>query len=148
MTFHWNGQNGQPTWLWGGNNSSDMYVYNPSNFHVKEADNLYYQYSNEINFKGGDRENVLFNYRGENGTTSGNTATKTYRFCNNNGGTSGVTLYADAFAGTAENAKYLTTYSVDGSDDLDCLQKAFNVVPKSVATAVRLQHGSHAMALG
>ena len=42
MTFHWSGQGGQPTWLWGGNNASDMYVYNPSNFHVKEANALVY----------------------------------------------------------------------------------------------------------
>nr|DAK68514.1 MAG TPA: hypothetical protein [Caudoviricetes sp.] len=37
MKFHWSGQSGQPTWLWGGNNSGDMYVYNPSNFSVNYA---------------------------------------------------------------------------------------------------------------
>lgn len=37
MSFHWSGQNGQPNWLWGGNNASDMYVYNPSNFTVNYA---------------------------------------------------------------------------------------------------------------
>ena len=37
MKFHWSGQDGQPTWLWGGNDSGDMYVYNPSNFSVKYA---------------------------------------------------------------------------------------------------------------
>lgn len=37
MRFHWSGQNGQPTWLWGGNDSGDMYVYNPSNFNVNYA---------------------------------------------------------------------------------------------------------------
>ena len=37
MKFHWNGQGGQPTWLWGGNNAGDMYVYNPSNFNVNYA---------------------------------------------------------------------------------------------------------------
>lgn len=37
MKFHWSGQNGQPTWLWGGNDSSNMYVYNPSNFRVNYA---------------------------------------------------------------------------------------------------------------
>lgn len=42
MRFHWSGLGGQPTWLWGGNNPDDMYVYNPSNFNVansKNADN-------------------------------------------------------------------------------------------------------------
>ena len=37
MIFHWSGQGGQPTWLWGGNSASDMYVYNPSNFSVNYA---------------------------------------------------------------------------------------------------------------
>ena len=34
MTFNWSGQGGQPTWLWGGNDGSNHYVYNPSNFNV------------------------------------------------------------------------------------------------------------------
>jgi hypothetical protein len=38
MQFHWNGQSGQPTWLWGGNDFGNMYVYNPSNFRVNYAD--------------------------------------------------------------------------------------------------------------
>ena len=37
MTFNWAGKDGQPTWLWGGENGSDMYVYNPSNFSVNKA---------------------------------------------------------------------------------------------------------------
>lgn len=37
MRFHWTGQNGQPTWLWGGNDSENMYVYNPVNFNVNNA---------------------------------------------------------------------------------------------------------------
>lgn len=39
MRFHWNGQSGQPTWLWGGNEVGNMYVYNPSNFKVSYANN-------------------------------------------------------------------------------------------------------------
>ena len=35
--FHWDGQSGQPGWLWGGNDSTNMYVYNPSNFSVNYA---------------------------------------------------------------------------------------------------------------
>jgi hypothetical protein len=34
MTFNWAGQGGQPTWLWGGGDGVNMYVYNPSNFSV------------------------------------------------------------------------------------------------------------------
>ena len=37
MTFNWSGKSGQPTWLWGGENGTDMYVYNPSNFNVNYA---------------------------------------------------------------------------------------------------------------
>lgn len=37
MTFNWSGKNGQPSWLWGGNDGSNMYVYNPSNFSVNYA---------------------------------------------------------------------------------------------------------------
>lgn len=37
MRFHWDGQGGQPSWLWGGNDGENMYVYNPSNFTVSRA---------------------------------------------------------------------------------------------------------------
>lgn len=38
--FYWVGKDGQPMWLWGSNTKpSEMYVYNPSNFHVAYADN-------------------------------------------------------------------------------------------------------------
>lgn len=37
MTFNWAGRTGQPSWLWGGENGEDMYVYNPSNFSVNYA---------------------------------------------------------------------------------------------------------------
>ena len=39
MTFNWSGQSGQPSWLWGSNDGTNMYVWNPSNFHVAYADN-------------------------------------------------------------------------------------------------------------
>lgn len=37
MTFNWSGREGQPTWLWGGNDGVNMYIYNPSNFTVAKA---------------------------------------------------------------------------------------------------------------
>jgi len=37
MTFNWSGQGGQPTWLWGSNDGSNIYVWNPSNFNVNYA---------------------------------------------------------------------------------------------------------------
>ena len=35
--FNWQGQGGQPTWCWGGNDAANMYVYNPSNFSVARS---------------------------------------------------------------------------------------------------------------
>ena len=38
--WNWNGQSGQPDWLWGGNdggNGKDLYVWKPSNFDVHSA---------------------------------------------------------------------------------------------------------------
>ncbi len=37
MTFNWSGQSGQPQWLWGGTDGTNMYVYNPANFSVNYA---------------------------------------------------------------------------------------------------------------
>lgn len=37
LNFYWSGQSGQPPWLWGGSDGSNMYVYNPSNFSVNYA---------------------------------------------------------------------------------------------------------------
>ena len=37
INFYWSGQSGQPSWLWGSNNGTDFYVWNPSNFSVNYA---------------------------------------------------------------------------------------------------------------
>ncbi|MBD9511649.1 hypothetical protein IB265_33375 [Ensifer sp. ENS10] len=37
LNMNWSGQGGQPPWLWGGSDGSNMYVYNPSNFSVNYA---------------------------------------------------------------------------------------------------------------
>ncbi len=42
MTFSWNGQNGQPSWVWGSNDGTNVYVWNPSNFTVANANNATY----------------------------------------------------------------------------------------------------------
>ena len=36
-TYNWSGQGGQPTWLWGSNDGTNFYVWNPSNFSVSYA---------------------------------------------------------------------------------------------------------------
>lgn len=40
--WNWSGQGGQPSWLWGGNDGTNMYVYNPSNFSVNYANSTNY----------------------------------------------------------------------------------------------------------
>lgn len=37
MNFHWLGQAGQPTWLWGSNDGYNQFVWNPANFSVARA---------------------------------------------------------------------------------------------------------------
>ncbi len=37
INFNWSGQGGQPSWLWGSNDGSNYYVWNPSNFSVNYA---------------------------------------------------------------------------------------------------------------
>ena len=40
MVFNWNGQAGQPSWLWGGNDGANMYVYQPANLTVLNSAQL------------------------------------------------------------------------------------------------------------
>nr|DAY21030.1 MAG TPA: hypothetical protein [Caudoviricetes sp.] len=37
MIFNWSGQGGQPSWVWGGADGTNMFVYNPANFNVNYA---------------------------------------------------------------------------------------------------------------
>lgn len=37
INFHWEGRDGQPIWLWGGEDGTNMYVYNPATFSVNRA---------------------------------------------------------------------------------------------------------------
>lgn len=41
LNFYWSGQGGQPTWLWGGSDGTNMYVYNPANFSVNYANSTW-----------------------------------------------------------------------------------------------------------
>ena len=42
QTFNWSGQGGQPNWVYGGNDGTNLYVYNPSNFNVNYANSAGY----------------------------------------------------------------------------------------------------------
>ena len=42
INFHWEGKTGQPTWLWGGEDGTNMFVYNPADFSVNHANSAGY----------------------------------------------------------------------------------------------------------
>lgn len=42
INFHWEGKTGQPTWLWGGEDGTNMFVYNPAAFSVNHANSAGY----------------------------------------------------------------------------------------------------------
>ena len=67
MTFNWYGHDGQPTWLWGGEDGTNMYVYNPRNFAVDTATRIYSGVSND--FKGAYS---LYYTAGQFSATAGN----------------------------------------------------------------------------
>lgn len=63
--FNWSAQGGQPNWLWGGNDGTNMYVYNPSNFSVNYANSC--GTANGISYSGAAYGNAQLN-TGEIGT--------------------------------------------------------------------------------
>ena len=76
MNFHWSGQSGQPTWLWGSNDGVNHYVWNPSNFSVN--------YANSAN-------------TANSATNATNATNSTYgRYVYNNGAYSGGPGYVEA----------------------------------------------------
>lgn len=67
-TWYWLGQSGQPSWLWGSNDGTNMYVYNPSNFRVAyatsagNADTVDGYHANSFLIdRGGDYTGLLYN---------------------------------------------------------------------------------------
>lgn len=120
---------------------------------AEQTNRLNATYTNEFNFCiGDDNPIVWFNYRnGRTGAFDSTHLITDYYFANRNCTTSGVTLHAACLDGTATaslSSNYLSTYAANGSDNISSLKAVFATVPKSVGTAVRLQHGSHSMAFG
>ncbi len=141
MVFNWSGKDGQPTWLWGGSDGTNMYVYNPSNFSVKYATSagsatnatyLNIVATNEIRFNKPSRtkkESLWFGYAWSDGSKSD--LISTYCFGNGNGGYAQITASQfngplNGNASTASSAaKWATartltlTGSVTGSVSID-----------------------------
>lgn len=104
--FHWSGQSGQPTWLWGGNEYGNMYVYNPSNFSVSYANSA--GHSSYLNTTAGNE----IRFHNATGLTAGGslwlgwawadgnkTVTKDWYIGNFSGGGL-ANIYASTFNGT------------------------------------------------
>lgn len=62
----------------------------------------------------------------------------------------GYTPYnaANISSASVMRANVLSTYALNGSDNLTCLQNGFSSIPKSVGTAVRLLHGTASLGFG
>ena len=141
MVFNWSGKDGQPSWLWGGSDGTNMYVYNPSNFSVKYATSagsatnatyLNIVATNEIRFNKPSRtkkESLWFGYAWSDGSKSD--LISTYCFGNGNGGYAHITASQfngplNGNASTASSAAKWTTArtftltgSVTGSVSID-----------------------------
>lgn len=106
MTFHWDGSKGtQPTWLWGGENGIDMYIYNPSNFRVAHSVNTA-GLDHNITFKISKVANATI---GETGVTTKLTENAiTFTIPNNLSGFSNI--QSTRFQGTADNADTVDGY--------------------------------------
>lgn len=90
--WNWSGQGGQPTWIWGGNDASNMYVYNPSNFSVANSTKLggvtLVQLREEIKQSGGD-------FMGKTLIVTGNTTIasgQAFTYTNSKGGLARLVL--------------------------------------------------------
>ena len=68
--WNWSGQPGQPSWLWGGNDASNMYVYNPNNFSVNLAANAHYS-SHAVGSGGAALRNITMSTAGPSGGSDG-----------------------------------------------------------------------------
>lgn len=66
MTFNWSGQSGQPNWLWGGSDGTNMYVYNPSNFYVHYSTN-----TDAVKMYGNDDNGGVYHLMFGTGSTTG-----------------------------------------------------------------------------
>lgn len=106
MTFYWDGSKGeQPTWLWGGQNGTDMYIYNPSNFKVAHSVSTA-GLDHNITFKISKVADATI---GEKGVTTKLTESAiTFTIPNNLSGFSNI--QSTRFQGTADNADTVDGY--------------------------------------
>lgn len=108
MTFYWDGSKGtQPTWLWGGENGTDMYIYNPSNFKVAHSVSTA-GLDHNITFKISKVADATI---GETGVTTKLTESAiTFTIPNNLSGFSNI--QSTRFQGTADNADTVDYFHV------------------------------------
>lgn len=108
MTFNWDGSKGtQPTWLWGGENGTDMYIYNPSNFKVAHSVSTT-GLDHDVTFK---ISKVADATLGETGVTTNLTKNAiTFTIPSNLSGF--INIQSTRFQGTADNADTVDYFHV------------------------------------
>ena len=125
LNFNWSGQSGQPPWLWGGSDGSNMYVYNPSNFSVNyassagNADTVDGVHASSF-LQNGSYEHITYWYRihSNDGTSPDNTNYDNRYQTFNYGVSSGVTgpLISFGGLGTGYPMQITGAYSGGGND--------------------------------
>ena len=104
MTFNWAGQSGQPAWLWGSNDGSNIYVWNPSNFSVNYASSAGYATSAGSATSADQIDGVPFTNTGSNLGTNADTI-------ESNGISYYVSGVPDFTGNSADGALYSQAYS-------------------------------------
>ena len=100
MTFNWAGQSGQPAWLWGSNDGSNIYVWNPSNFSVNYASSAGYATSAGSATSADTIDGVAFRNTGSNASVDADAIAS-----------NGITYYTNGVPNFSGNASDGALYS-------------------------------------
>jgi len=98
----WSGQGGQPTWLWGGSDGVNFYVYNPANFSVNYANSA--GSAGYAASAGSAGNGGVTSVNGQTGAVTVTSPTYTSQLTNNSGFITAAANVASAnYAGSAGN---------------------------------------------
>lgn len=150
MTFNWVGQTGQPSWLWGGNDGVNHYVWNPANFSVNYATSAGSATSatsassatlatkaSTLSQGGGNGTAMTFNYAGQSGQP-------TYLWGTNNGSNMYVWVPSNFNVNSAQYA--VTASSASNADTVDGYHAASFALASHTHAASAITSGTIATA--
>jgi|GEM_PF-6817416 len=152
MTFNWAGQSGQPSWLWGSNDGTNVYVWNPSNFSVNYANSAgsattatnATNATNASNATGTLASQTIKAWVNFNGTSSG-TITPRDNFNISSVTKNGTGDYTLNFTSALPNANYaiVGTSSSDAADTINSFVFAKgNVAPTTTSRRITVANAS------